>query len=150
MSTENSSTARSRRMPAPLKKVLKKNQGIKKNMEDCAAELSTVNATVKKDLKAGITLRQGKKALVQSERVENQVQDCVIKLDEVNKTLEQEIDDHNKRDSELREITEKLSVVESTLSNAKDALASANQAMEEAKQRSLQDAATGIPNRDLF
>ena len=151
MTAENSSTARSRRMPAPpLKKALKKNQGIKKNMEDCAAELSTVNATVKKDLRAGITLRQGKKALVQSERVENQVQDCVIKLDEVNKTLEQEIDDHNKRDSELREITEKLSVVESTLSNAQDALASANQAMEEAKQRSLQDAATGIPNRDLF
>lgn len=101
-------------------------------------------------MKAGITLRQRKKALVQSERVENQVQDCVIKLDEVNKTLEQEIDDHNKRDSELREITEKLSVAERTLSDTEDVLASLNHAMEEAKQRSLQDAATGIPNRDLF
>jgi diguanylate cyclase len=151
MTTENSSKARSQRMSAPpLKKALKKNQGVKKNMQDCAAELCTVNATVKKDMKAGITLRQGKKALVQSERVENQVQDCVVKLDEVNKTLEQEIDDHNKRDSELREITEKLSIAERTLSDTEDILASANQAMEEAKQRSLRDAATGIPNRELF
>ena len=151
MTTKNSSTPRSPRMPAPpLKKALKKNQGVKKNIEDCAAELSTVNATVKKDMKAGMTLRQGKKALAQSERVENQVQDCVVKLDEVNKTLEQEIDDHDKRDSELRELTEKLSVAERTLSDTEDILASANKAMEKAKQRSLQDAATGIPNRDLF
>src|SRR5687768_6551622 len=142
MTTENRSTPQSARMPAPLEKVLKKNQGVRKNIEDCAAELSTVNATVKKDMKAGMTLRQGKKALAQSERVENQVQDCVVKLDEVNKTLEQEIDDHNKRDSELREITEKLSVAERTLSDTEDILASANKAMEKAKQRSLQDAAT--------
>jgi GGDEF domain-containing protein len=151
MTTESSSTARSPRMSAPpLKKALRKNQGVKKNIEDCAAELSIVNATVKKDMKAGMTLRQGKKALVQSERVESQVQDCVVKLDEVNKTLAQEIDDHDKRDSELREITEKLSVAERALSDTEDVLASANQAMEKAKRRSLRDATTGIPNRDLF
>jgi hypothetical protein len=95
---------------------------IKKNIEERAAELSTVNATVRKDLKAGITLRQlcgrEKKHWYKSERVGNRVQDRAVKLDEVNKTLEQEIDYHNKRQSELREITEKLSVAERTLSDA--------------------------------
>ncbi len=150
MTTENSSAPRSPRRPPPLKKALKKNQGVRKKIENCAVELSTVNETVKNKMRAGITLRQAKKALVQSERVENQVQDCAVKLDEVNKTLEQEIDGHNKRDGEFREIVEKLSAMESTLSNTQDALASANQAVEEAKQLSLQDAATGIPNRELF
>jgi diguanylate cyclase (GGDEF)-like protein len=136
MTTENSSTPRSPRKPPLLKKALKKNRGVRKRMEDCAAELSTVNETVKKEMEAGITLQQAKKALAQSQRVEEKVQDCADELDEINKVLAQEVDDRNKSDHEFIEIREKLSVAESIA--------------EEAKQLSLQDAATGIPNRALF
>lgn len=136
MTAENNSTPRSPRRPPLLKKALKKSQGVRKRIEDCAAELSTVNETVKKEMEAGITLQQAKKALAQSERVKEKVQDCAIKLDEINEALAQEVDDRNKRDCEFMEIREKLSAVEGIA--------------EEAKQRSLQDAATGIPNRELF
>jgi diguanylate cyclase (GGDEF)-like protein len=136
MTTENNSTPRSPPKPPLLKKVLKKNQGVRKRIEDCAAELSTVNETVKKEMEAGITLQQAKKALAQSERVEEKVQDCADELDEINKVLAQEVDDRNKRNHQFMEICEKLSVAESIA--------------EEANQRSFQDALTGIPNRALF
>src|SRR5687768_15783850 len=136
MTAENNSTRPSPPRPPLLKKVLKKNQGVRKRIEDCAAELSTVNETVKKEMEAGITLQQAKKALAQSERVEEKVQDCADELDEINKVLAQEVDDRNKRNHQFMEICEKLSVAESIA--------------EEANQRSLKDAVTGIPNRALF
>ncbi|WP_158593414.1 GGDEF domain-containing protein [Nitrosovibrio sp. Nv6] len=133
-----------------MKTALEKNQDVREKIEDCAAELSTVNETVKKEMVAGITLQQAKKALAQSERVEDKVQDCASKLDEVNSVLAQEIDDRNKLNLEFMEIKGKLVATENILSNTQDVMAIAQEVAEEAKQRSLWDVATGIPNRELF
>lgn len=150
MNPENDSAAQSAGGRTLLKTALEKNQDVREKIEDCAAELSTVNETVKKEMVAGITLQQAKKALAQSERVEDKVQDCASKLDEVNSVLAQEIDDRNKLNLEFMEIKGKLVATENILSNTQDVLAIAQEVAEEAKQRSLWDVATGIPNRELF
>lgn len=133
-----------------MKTALEKNQDVREKIEDCAAELSIVNETVKKEMVAGITLQQAKKALAQSERVEDKVQDCACKLGEVNRVLAQEIDDSNKLNLEFMEIKGKLAATENILSSTQDVLAIAQEVAEEAKRRSLWDVATGIPNRELF
>lgn len=112
-------------------------------MDICAIELSTVNETVKKEMVAGSSLQQVKKTLAQSESVEDKVQECAGELDEVNHVLAQEIDARDKLNRELME-TRRM------LSDTQDVLAIAHEVAEEAKQRTLHDSATGIPNRELF
>jgi diguanylate cyclase len=136
--------------PYPLEQVLEKSQEVKEKVEKCAIELSTVNETVKKEMAAGITLQQTEKALAQSESVENKVQECAGELDEINEVLAQEIDDRKKHNRELIETLQGLSATQNILSTTRDVLAIAHEVVEEAKQRTLHDSATGIPNRELF
>lgn len=133
-----------------LKTALEKNRDVREKMEVCVTELSTVNETVKKEIEAGITFQEAKKVLAQSEGVEDKVQECAVKLDEVNNVLAQEIDDRTQLNREFMEIKEKLSIAESNLSDTQDDLAIAHEVAEQAKQRSLRDVVTGIPNRELF
>lgn len=142
--------AKSAVMPYPLEQVLEKSLGVKEKVEKCAIDLSTVNETVKREMAAGITLQQTEKALAQSESVENKVQECAGELDEVNEVLAQEIDDRKKRNLELIETLQELSSTQTILSTTQDVLAIAHEVVEEAKQRTLHDSATGIPNRGLF
>lgn len=136
--------------PYPLEQVLEKSQGVKEKVEKCAIDLSTVNEAMKREMAAGITLQQTEKALVQSKNVENKVQECAGELDEVNEVLAQEIDDRKKRNLELIETLQELSSTQTILSTTQDVLAIAHEVVEEAKQRTLHDSATGIPNRGLF
>jgi diguanylate cyclase len=133
-----------------LENALKKSQEVKDKVEKCAIELSTVNETVKKEMAAGITLQQAEEALAQSERVEDKVQECAGELDEVNNVLAQEIDGRDKLNRELIETLQELSSTPNILSTPQDILAIAHEVVAEAKQRTLRDFATGIPNRLLF
>lgn len=137
-------------MPYPLEQALEKSQEVKEKVEKCAIELSTVNETVKREIAAGITLQQTEKALAQSKSVEDKVQECAGELDEVNEVLAQEIDDRKKHNRELIETLQELSSTQTILSTTQDVLAIAHEVVEEAKQRTLHDSATGIPNRELF
>ncbi|MDQ3185144.1 MAG: GGDEF domain-containing protein [Pseudomonadota bacterium] len=134
----------------PLEQALEKSQEVKDKVEKCAIELSNVNETVKKEIATGMTLQQTEKALAQSESVEDKVQECAGELHEVNEVLAQEIDDRNKLNRELIETLQELSTTQNILSNTQDVLAIAHEVVEEAKQRTLHDSATGIPNRGLF
>ncbi|MBA2657978.1 MAG: GGDEF domain-containing protein [Nitrosospira sp.] len=150
MTSDHDSSLTSADQPPLLKKALEKNQYVKEKMEDCAIELSTVNETVKKEMAAGMTLQQAKKTLAQNESVEGKVQECAGELHEVNNVLAEQIDDHGKLNRDLMETRRKLSATKNILSNLRDALTVAYEAAEEAKQRTLRDFATGIPNRELF
>jgi diguanylate cyclase (GGDEF)-like protein len=136
--------------PPLLEKALEKSQEVKDKVEKCANELSTVNETVKKEMAAGITLHQAEKALAQSESVEDKVHECAGELTEVNTVLAQEIDDRNKLKRELIETLQELSPTQKVLSDPQDVLAIAHEVVDEAKQRTLRDFVTGIPNRELF
>ncbi|WP_052493945.1 GGDEF domain-containing protein [Nitrosospira sp. NpAV] len=136
--------------PPLLEKALEKSQEVKDKVEKCADELSTVNETIKKEMAAGITLCQAEKALAQSESVEDKVHECAGELNEVNDVLAQEIDDRNKLNRELIETLQELSTAQNVLSDPQDVLAIAQEVVGEAKQRTLRDFVTGIPNRELF
>jgi diguanylate cyclase (GGDEF)-like protein len=147
---EGHQTPKSTVMPYPLEQALEKSQEVKEKVEKCAIELFTVNETVKKEMASGLTLQQAERALAQSEDVEDKVQECAGELDEVNEVLAQEIDDRKKCNRELIETLQELSATQNILSNTQDVLAIAHEVVEEAKQRTLHDSATGIPNRELF
>jgi diguanylate cyclase len=148
-STHNSSAA-SADSPRLLETALEKSQIVKDKIADCALELSGVNETVKKEMAAGITLQQAKKALAQSEDVEDKVQECADELHGVNEVLASEIEDREALNRKLQETERKLSAAKHTLSDMGDVLSVAHQATKEARQRSMHDFVTGIPNRQLF
>jgi diguanylate cyclase (GGDEF)-like protein len=136
--------------PASLEKALEKSEDVKEKMVDCVTELATVNEAVKQEMAIGITLRQAKKALAQSESVEEKVQECADELHEVNQVLAEGIGDRNEINRELKKMGRKLAATQHMLSHAQDVLAVAEEAAEQANQRTLRDFVTGIPNRELF
>ncbi|PTR17688.1 diguanylate cyclase (GGDEF)-like protein [Nitrosospira sp. Nsp2] len=136
--------------PASLEKALEKSEDVKEKMVDCVTELATVNEAVKQEMATGITLRQAKKALAQSESVEEKVQECADELHEVNQVLAEGIGDRNEINRELKKMGRKLAATQHMLSHAQDVLAVAEEAAEQASQRTLRDFVTGIPNRELF
>ncbi|HEV7929934.1 MAG TPA: GGDEF domain-containing protein [Nitrosospira sp.] len=136
--------------PASLEKALEKSEDVKEKMVDCVTELATVNEAVKQEMAIGITLRQAKKALAQSESVEEKVQECADELHEVNQVLAEGIGDRNEINRELKKMGRKLAATQHMLSHAQDVLAVAEEAAEQASQRTLRDFVTGIPNRELF
>ncbi|WON74011.1 GGDEF domain-containing protein [Nitrosospira sp. Is2] len=136
--------------PASLEKALEKSEDVKEKMVDCVTELATVNEAVKQEMATGITFRQAKKALAQSESVEEKVQECADELHEVNQVLAEGIGDRNEINRELKKMGRKLAATQHMLSHAQDVLAVAEEAAEQAVQRTLRDFVTGIPNRELF
>lgn len=136
--------------PYPLEQALEKSQEVKEKVERCASALSTVNETVKKEMASGLTFQQAERALAQSEDVEDKVHECAGQLDEVNEVLAREVDDCKKRNRELVDTLRELSATQNILLNTQGVLAIAHEVVEEAKQRTLHDSATGIPNRELF
>jgi diguanylate cyclase (GGDEF)-like protein len=91
-----------------------------------------------------------KKVRAQSKRMKNKVQECADELLVISEALAQEIDEHDRLKHELIEIRQKLSIIESILSDTQDVLATAHEVAEEAKRRTMRDFVTGIPNRELF
>jgi diguanylate cyclase (GGDEF)-like protein/PAS domain S-box-containing protein len=79
-----------------LEQALEKNQLVEEKIAECAAELSTINETVKTGMTAGDTSAQVKKTLEQNEKVEEKVLGCADDLQEVNEALTQQIHAANK------------------------------------------------------
>ncbi len=123
-------------LSAPLIRALDQSEQVKDKVEQCAAELSSVNAVLKEEVADGVPLDQVERALDMSEEVEVKVQQCAEDLAIVNDALAEEIDARHKLESQL-------SRSEAALSKSK---------LQERKSRhsALHDAATGLSNMTLF
>ena len=113
----------------PLAKALNQSENVKKKVEDCAVDLSSVNLILKDELIEHSPVGEIRKALVQSEQVEDKVQECAEELHMVNATLAEEIVERESLEKQLSD-------------------------SEAAEKRNhylaYHDAATGLANRALF
>jgi len=123
-------------VPAPLSRALDQSEQVKDKVEECAADLSSVNAVLKEEIADGVPLQEVERALGMSEEVEVKVLQCAEDLATVNDALAEEIDERNHLEHQLSESAAALS----------------QSRVQERKSRhlALHDAVTGLPNLTLF
>jgi diguanylate cyclase len=123
-------------VPAPLIRALDQSEQVKDKVEQCAADLSSVNAVLKEEIADGVPIHVVESALGMSEEVEVKVLQCAEDLATVNDALAEEID-------ERKDLERQLSKSTAALSQSK---------VQERKARhlALHDAVTGLPNLTLF
>lgn len=86
-----------------LEKALNQSEGVKRKVENCAQDLSSVNVILKDELQGHSPVKEIRKVLVQSEDIENKVQECADELHVVNTTLAKEIGERENLQQQLSE-----------------------------------------------
>jgi len=125
---------------ATLERVLKKNKNIKEAVKKAASKLTLVNEVLKQ---GNAPVQVMKQALTQNEDAELKVAKAADDLNLVNVKLAEEMAERIVIESELTD-------TKTELAETRDDLSKTQIKMEEAQQFALQDALTGLPNRESF
>lgn len=130
-------------MTSPLASVLNDSEQIQVKVEECAQELSSVNAVITNEIIDHLPLALIEQALQQSEQVEDKVQECADDLSLVNQALTDEI-------NQRRKLERKLAVSQFELADTRAELADTQLQEKQARHLAFHDVVTGLPNRNLF
>jgi diguanylate cyclase (GGDEF)-like protein len=131
-SDDNEAEAEATLAPSPLTRALGQNEQVKEKVEECAADLSSVNAVLKQEIAEGGALHEVERAVSQNEEVETKVQECAEDLAVVNTALAEGIDERR--------------TLEHDLSRSKAALSESKAQEKKSRRLALHDAVTGLPN----
>jgi diguanylate cyclase len=137
-------------LPATLVKALDQNEEVQDKVEECAVDLSSVNAVLKEGVTEGIQSSEVERAVGKNEEVEVKVQECAEALDTVNDALTDGIDEYKDLEHKLSESNAALSKSEDKLSESNAALSKSKVQEERSRHSALHDAVTGLPNLTLF
>ena len=122
--------------PTSLTRALDQNEQVQDKVEECAVELSSVNALLKQEIVEGGSTPAVEAAVDQNEGVEVKVQECAEDLATVNVALTDAIDERK--------------ALEHDLSRSKAALSESKVQEKKSRHLALHDAVTGLPNLTLF
>ena len=134
--------------PVPAKKVslngvLNKNKKIKKNVENAASELTSINEVLNQGIEVDIPIQTIEETITLNEEVEHKVAQAADDLHQVNIELAKEVDERVVIESELAD-------TKTDLAKVLDDLSISLTKEEETRKLTFQDALTGLPNRVLF
>ena len=143
MTSEHALPDRARASPAALDLALEHTQDVRDKVEGCAADLASKNEVVKQQIAHGVTTLPANDSLRETEAIEAKISECADDLHEVSETLAQGVED-------LKDVRSALAGAKAALAETESSLAVAQEDERRFRQQALHDAATGLPNRNLF
>lgn len=138
-----SATALTRASPGPLDLALSQSHEVLDKVGECAEDLAAKNESIKQQILQGETTLPAQSLLLESEVVEAKVQECADDLLQVTETLAKGVED-------LRTVQVELASSRQALARTESSLAESREEEKRSRQLALHDAATGLPNRNLF
>ena len=128
---------------SPLGRTHKKSAKVGDVVEEAADELESVNQALTQDNTGDVSGQSVKEAIARNVEVEAKVEKAAEDLHEVNVQLEKQVTRQARMASEL-------AVTKSRLAQVRDELTESQGHEKAARQKSLQDTLTGLPNRASF